>query len=299
VLRAYNNISLQHIFDGDVGKASKVLGDALQYAKKVGDVPYEISFNQTLAYTYLLLGELGRAKSVYDDLIRTLPKHYAVINETTLTDLGIIFLRLGDLQKSEESLERLEANLQGSSNFQAVIHCYLALANLRTASGDLISAESYFQKGYELFKSIGLNAFNSGMTPELLANLVDVELKLHKVKEARRYLDELKEIVVKLHGYLPLAYASKAEGLVFAEQGDWIKAVKSLAESVDIWRRLGWPYELADALCELARALDGLGDKARSRVVIGEALELYQRMGATLGVKRAQMRLADGAVDLA
>ena len=290
-LRAYNNITLQHIINGDVSKASEVLNDALKYAQKVGHIPRLVTFNQILAYTYLLLGELEKAKKTYDDLATTLPKHYAVIDETALTDLGVIYLRLGDLQKSRESLERLQTSLQSSKDFQGVSYGYLAFANLEAASGDFASAESYLKKDYELLKKIGLNVFSSGLTPELFANLVEVELNLEKVVEAEQFLSEFKQTSEKLHENITLAYLNKAEGLLAAKSGDWKKGVELLDKSADLWRGIGWPYELAETLFRLASALDGLGDRARESEVLGEALQLYTKMGAKLGASNVEQKL--------
>jgi len=84
-------------------------------------------------------------------------------------------------------------------------------------------------KDYELFKRIGLNAFSSSLTPELFADLVEVELNLGKVAEAEQFLAEFRQTAEKLHENIALAYLNKADGLVAAKRGDWKKAVELLA----------------------------------------------------------------------
>jgi len=124
----------------------------------------------------------------------------------------------------------------------------------------------------------------------LLSLLVQAELKLGKLEEAKMHLAELSDKANLLGEDIGYAFASEAEGILDMNQKNWEKAVGSFRNSLSAWNKLGRPYEKAKTLYELGISYQQKGDRKEASERFNEALEIFSRVGAKLDVENVLAR---------
>lgn len=89
----------------------------------------------------------------------------------------------------------------------------------------------------------------------------------------------------------------KARGLVHAAQRSWGEAISLIQEAVDLYRKMGQPYDLAlclEALADVYVRRGGEGDEAAAKEALQEAVGIYQRLGADFEVRRIEQASGSG-----
>jgi ATP/maltotriose-dependent transcriptional regulator MalT len=217
----------------------------------------------------------------------------------------------------EAAMRDLAGNRPGMG-FEAVVR----LAELRRRQGRLEEATALFREvEFHPYAQLGLAAValdggDAALAAELakrflrqlssenrlqrvagLELLVCALVALSECEQARTELGELQELVAQV-GTEPLrAFALAAEGAVAAGEGDPETARLRYEDAVDLFQRLGSPFETARARIELARVLAALG---RQEEASQQARTAYEAMYAMRAEREAEgaaalLRELDGA----
>jgi tetratricopeptide (TPR) repeat protein len=78
-----------------------------------------------------------------------------------------------------------------------------------------------------------------------------------------------------------------------ARQGRWEDAAHDLEEGLGITQEIGLPYDQALLLCEYGQMHATKGEPELARDRLGQALTIFQRLGAVPDVERAEHLLAE------
>lgn len=234
-------------------------------------------------------------------------------------EYGAVYLWRGEWTDAEEMLEASVEDFSRSRPAM-VASPLVALAELRRRQARTAEAESLLDRagpsrlGQLCRARLALDQGQADRAVELVERLLrqePAERKLDLVpafevlvrarvaqgdlEEARAALHSLRE-VERLVGTEPLrASRELADGLIEAAGGDHESARTVLEDAVDRFRRVGAPFEAAQARIELALSLVALG---RTDLAEREALAARDRLielGAEAEAERAR-RLLDGAV---
>jgi len=86
-----------------------------------------------------------------------------------------------------------------------------------------------------------------------------------------------------------------AEGILATARQAWMNAIEAFASAQDTEKTHGFPYSEARVLFEWGRMYaerNEPGDRDRSRKLLGQALDIYQRCEAKKDLKKAEAALA-------
>jgi DNA-binding CsgD family transcriptional regulator len=86
-------------------------------------------------------------------------------------------------------------------------------------------------------------------------------------------------------------YALRSRGLVLAAGGDLEAGIEELARARELGTELGCPLEHGRTLLLLGQALRRAQRRADARKTLGEALAVFERLGAPLWAERARREL--------
>jgi LuxR family transcriptional regulator, maltose regulon positive regulatory protein len=117
--------------------------------------------------------------------------------------------------------------------------------------------------------------------------LVHARVALGDLDEAASALAELREIATVVATPLLQASTALAEGLLLAGRDEHEAARSRLGEAVDLFDELGAPFEAARARLELAATLLALGEPDTARREAAAAFERLRDLGALADAERA------------
>jgi class 3 adenylate cyclase/tetratricopeptide (TPR) repeat protein len=273
-------MALLHI-PGDGRAALRRLEDGIQYARKTGDASSEMGIKGNfLAYTHLRLGDLERAERVAEEYRTYAGEDPLRARATTYVVLGEVAQLRGDLDRAERWLRESEHLLVAGGDWSERVLTELALARWALRRGRVHLALQHLSTAHAAAASAGPPAMWAILQLEALDMLVETYLRAGSVPEAARFRAELSELSTALGEEIGRAYAERAEAFWAINENDLPRAVTHLEACVDIWKKLGWQYELARARVALAALYRVLERPASADPLIELATEYFARIGA-------------------
>jgi class 3 adenylate cyclase len=222
----------------------------------------------------------------------------------------------GDLHEAEKVALAACAELH---DFERAITAggYYEVGEIRRRLGDFTAAEEAYRKANELghdpqpgvallrLAEGKLDAAVAGITravqdvEEPLARLrrlpaqVTIAIAANDVRTARSAAAELEQIVdsYKIGGRRAPAFDATvhvASGRIKLAEGDADEAVADLRRARDEWKKVGAPYETAQARMLLALAFRRQGDKHAATAELEAALATFERLGAKPDAERVK-----------
>jgi class 3 adenylate cyclase len=197
-------------------------------------------------------------------------------------EIGEIRRRRGDFAAAEESYRQAK---EWGRDPQP------GLALLRLAQGKTDSAATAIKR------TLGNTEDPIGRIRRLPAQ-VDIALALGNIKDAREAAEELDELVDRFQVGKMRAPAFDATvclawGQIRLAEQDWDGAISAFERSVDTWRSVGAPYEVAEAQMHLGMALRRAGQEDEARDELIAARTVFERLGAALDVERISELLGE------
>ncbi len=277
---------------GDCSKATQVFSDAIEFALRNGQPLFETAAKGALAFWVSLpTGEWKKAQEMAEDVLSLLgPTAVPFQKGLVLSVLGNLYLSRGELGKSEEYLKAILPLLRLTEDSSYIIPCYGSLGRLFIEKGEYTEAEKFLVQGYEKLKegrALPIYTMHLIMIHSLL---LEVKLKERKPEEAGSHLVEIWNLANLINEDWASAYARRAEGMLAANKESREGVTNSFQKAVDLWRKIGWPYEEAKTLYELGIAYQQMGDKRGASEPFNRALEIFTRLGAKWDVQKVLAR---------
>jgi class 3 adenylate cyclase len=198
-----------------------------------------------------------------------------------LSELGVIRLRLGDLDGAEKAF--LEAHELGWDPNPG-------LALVRLAQGNSEAARTSIRDALETVPdapSWELPPNTDLRRAPLLAAQVEIAAAAGDIELAASATRELEEIAGAFPSKALVASAATSRGAVLAAEHDYAGARAKYQEGVRLWTELRAPYETARARIGLAEAYRSLGNEERVLLELRAARSTFERLGAKLDARRA------------
>ena len=203
--------------------------------------------------------------------------------------VGEIRLRMGDLDAAAEAFDRA---------YEFGHDAMPGLALLYLARGELAEAQRAIARA--LATASGTGAFSDRATRgRLLPAQVDIALAARDLLAAGQAVEELESIAADFERPLFQAGALTARGELLLGEDKPTEASPVLGQSWRLWRTTDLPYESARARLHYAEALAADGDEATARRDLLAARAVFERLGATLDLKRVDELLGAEGGDLA
>lgn len=221
----------------------------------------------------------------------------------------IIRLRGGWAEAEQEA--RLASSELGSYIPLMASEAFYEIGEIRLRMGDLPAAKDAFVQANELMRDpqpgLSLLRLAEGNTAAAYASIkgslrdttlrlprskrlpamVTIAIAAGKIDEAAAAADELNEIAGGYGGDVLQALASSALGEVSLAQGDANSALERLKASIQHWKKIDAPYEVALVRMRMAEAHRLANDQESAEIELSSAKSTFDKLGAPLDSNRA------------
>jgi class 3 adenylate cyclase len=205
-----------------------------------------------------------------------------------LYQIGEIRLRRGDLPAAEEALLGAYGLGQDTEPAQSL----LRLAQGKTAAAVESIRRALNEPGRPSWRAPSDSAvYRLGLLP----TQVEILLAAGDVAAARVAADELVGLADKFRTPSALASSASASGLVAVAEGNAAEATPRLREAIGMWQGIDAPYEAARMRLALADAYRADGEADLGVIEARTARDAFERLGAALDLRHAEVVLASFA----
>ena len=296
----FNNLGGLMDDKGDPSRSLYYLEEALKIQKLLSE-PYNITnIYNNIGVTMMDHGEYARAEEALKKSLDTAIEFSFFRNTiASLNNLGALAFKKGDWKGSmayyEQAIKRSEENGFG----EGLLRSYNNLGEVYEKSGELNLAYDLYFKGLELLPTLS----DEYIKAELYGNLGSVLTKLHKFKEAYRYLMESFDFFKALGARDKIIEGCQNQAYYFiltrnAESADYyISESQKLASDQQSDFGVGWSHYLR-ALLErknLESAKSHLNEAIKMFVASGNHYELslanYELAGVLLEMQEWEQAL--------
>jgi DNA-binding CsgD family transcriptional regulator len=195
---------------------------------------------------------------------------------------------LGDVERTRSGAEEALAISQAVSDAVFPVWDLAALGHLELSLGNLQAADRYLRPLPARLTAVGWDDPTDQVWPDTIETLIG----LGELGEATSLVEQFAERARRLGGPWALAAAARCRGLLAAAEGD-------LATALDSFERALAEHERAESPFERGRTLFALGSvrrrgkqKRAAREALGEALGIFEQLGARLWAERVHGELA-------
>ncbi|MCB5255136.1 MAG: sigma 54-interacting transcriptional regulator [Candidatus Cloacimonadaceae bacterium] len=289
----FNNLGGLMDDKGDASRSLYYLEEALKIQRLLSE-PYNITnIYNNIGVTMMDHGDYPRAEEALKKSLETAIEFNFVRNTiASLNNLGALSFKMGDWKGSISYYEKA-IKLSQENNFnEGLLRSFNNLGEVYEKSGELNLAYDLYFKGLELLPTVS----DDYIKAELHGNLGSVLTKLHKFKEAYRYLMESFDFFKALGARDKIVEGSQNQAYYFimthnAESADYYinEALKLATEQQNDFE-IGWTYYL--------KALLERKNLENAKTYLEEAIKNFVASGNNYELSLANYELAGVLLDL-
>jgi class 3 adenylate cyclase len=271
---------------GDLGRAAQWAGEGERWMRRNGAGGYPGICRVHRAELKMLHGQWSEAeqeaRQACDELLR-----YRLLVAVGYAQymIGEVRLRMGDLDGAAEAFDRA---------YEYGHDAQPGLALLQLARGEVDDARRSIDRALATAAGTG-GAADRTTRGRLLPAQVDIALATGDLAAAKQAVEELESIAKDFERPFFQAGAMTARGELLLGEDNAAEASPVLGQSWRLWQSTDLPYESARARLRYAEAIAAEGDQTAARRDFLAARSAFERLGATLDVKRVDALLGDGA----
>ena len=294
-LRCYVNIGVK--YPGEESERSLEYNEkGSELAKKVGHIFYQSAMGTSLAFMYILMGDMNKAILLAEESVAldrktgnmfTLPR--------SLLALGLAYQILGEWKKSEQYYNEALSVSQKINVFWSMTYGYVCLGWLHLNKGEYVRAREHLEKAIEVFGKAG------GKSSRMWSSrfLIWTYIELGEIEKARNLLDKLHKFALQVKNKAYIAEADALRAMLFRAQKKWKESIEHFEKSLQEFEALNvrrWTvylfakmvlYEYAGVYLER----DQEGDREKAQNLLNQALEIFQKMGAIKDIEKVRSRM--------
>jgi DNA-binding CsgD family transcriptional regulator len=177
---------------------------------------------------------------------------------------------------------------ENAADSLSVIRSLKSLGLLELSLGNPAEAAGYLERGLELEAAAGYDPAVLRLVPDA----VEALLAAGRPQAARPLVEALEANGRRLGRPWALATGARARGLLEAASGDLARAQTALEGALREHKGLPQPFELARTLLAMGVVRRRGKRKREARDSLGQALAVFQQLGAALWVGRARAELS-------
>ncbi len=271
------NLGSACIDTGDLEESADCLRRAISYLETGGHKDH-------LALAYNNLGESLNRAGLWDDAIETLNKSLIIAvryaeptyQTTACITLGEILCCRGQFEEAQKYLKRSLDLLDRATEKWLQSAALRNLAKVLYATNKIEAAFETVRQAIDISVSIG--------DPQGVA-LAQVELSEFYLRQGN--FDQAKEYIEMAQGRLKeesslalSGFVQRLTGQLEASRGRFAEARQYIAQSISIFTTALLPFDVAISKYEMGRLLVKAGDISTARVVLQEACNIFEKLGA-------------------
>lgn len=203
-----------------------------------------------------------------------------------LYEIGAIRLQRGDLPGAEDALRR--AHAYGRVPEPALSLVRLAQGRTDDAAASIRRALAEPEPLYGWGPPPGTAIHRLSLLPAQ----VEIALAAGDIATARAAADEVAGLAERFPSTASTAVAACLDGLVLIAEGSAANAVAPIRRSIQLWREVEAPWEVARARMALGQAYAAIGDDDAATLEFESARAEFEALGADLDRRRADEALA-------
>ena len=278
-------------------KHLEYLEKGFELAKKVGDPSWMSWIGTNLARNYIDMGDINKAVPMLEESVALDKKaDYITHLPFPLDYLGFAHQLEGEWSKSEQYYNEALSVSQKLDDYQAIMSAFGYLGWFHFDKGEYVKAKEFFEKMYQVAERHGAKSYQIGAS----RFVVPVYLEIGEIEKARDLIDYMQEYALEKGNKSLVAVADGLGAMLLHAEKKWAESIrlfeKSLQEFETLNARLWNVYWLARMVfCEYAKVClerNQEGDREKARMLLTEALEIFQKMGAKKEIERT-MKLVD------
>jgi ATP/maltotriose-dependent transcriptional regulator MalT len=123
---------------------------------------------------------------------------------------------------------------------------------------------------------------------KLLPAYIEILLAHEKLEDTRRVVNELTIAAEKYDAIYLSATVAYCQGCLLLKEGDTTKAINSFQQSLNLYKKINAPYEIAYARFQLGIAYRDKGDHDSSELEFATAQWIFQELKATPDLKKVE-----------
>jgi DNA-binding CsgD family transcriptional regulator len=273
---------------GEIERARTILEECERTALARGDENDRALVGWNLALVEWLTGRWPQA------LDRAIAAHeVAEVNQLTNLLLfagrvkGLIEADLGLIEEARASAEEGLAVAEATGAESFVVLTLGVLGRLELALGNLEKAGHYLRELPRRLLAGGLN----DPTQPLWADTIETLIALGELEQAHSYLEACETNARRLGSPLAMEGVHRCRGLLAAADGNVAEALADFELAIAEQPSPPWVFERARTLLCRGSAYRQAQQKRVARDAIGEALAIFEEVGAPLWVGKAQAEL--------
>jgi class 3 adenylate cyclase/tetratricopeptide (TPR) repeat protein len=274
-LRAYYNLADLTGQTDRVEESAELARDGLELARRVGNRYWEWSF-LGFAYPLFARGDWDQVIAREDDLPVEDWTRVRIAFATLLTALIPTRVHRGELDAARE-FRGLFAELEASADLQEQSQVHFAEATLDLADGRFGDA---LQNALASLETKEANGIAYEAVKEAFVVAVEAALALDDVERAEELLSVVDELPAGHRPRFLQAHSLRLRGRMAARREDAEEAERNFASAVAVFRELGLPFYLAVSLLEQGEWLSTQNRTDEVVALVGEAREIFERLGA-------------------
>ncbi|HEX7772866.1 MAG TPA: helix-turn-helix domain-containing protein [Pyrinomonadaceae bacterium] len=254
----------------------------MTYFESVRDLTKVAVAQSEIAYCYYREGTLNEARSWLRDALDKLTfegaaRARAVLKLTTVECSAARFREALELLEDNDALFRKITNhiIKGGYHSELAI----VLRNLATTE----NRREYFQHAIDEYKEAEKQfrlAHNPVFRADVINNVGFLMFKLSRYKEAHKYLNEARRLMVRLKEKARTAQIDDSRAQVLISEGRLVEAERIARRAVSALQKSGHFCMMAEALVTHGVALTRLGRTVQAHVIFRQAIEAAQQVNA-------------------
>jgi DNA-binding winged helix-turn-helix (wHTH) protein/tetratricopeptide (TPR) repeat protein len=263
--------------------------EAVEVSSQSGVLFSQIQSSLLLGWASILQGDTARAVLGLETAQQTAKKagvELTQISRPNLFALAIVPFFLGDWDKAESGLLKcIESSQQVFPVLIAWLSGWLCLER-----GDLVRAKEHVREAVTLCETRGEKTLE--VTPLTLS--AEIASKGGDLDEAAAHLSQARKIMSKPQEWRGLAAeVHLSDGILATCEKRWQEALDAFQKAVEVNRQYRLPYYEARSLFEWGQmhiSRNSTGDRERGLQLLGESLDIFQRIQAKKMVEKVLAR---------
>lgn len=286
-------LSESYLMLRDTDGALRWAEEAVEVSGQSGAFRSQIQSSLLLAWASILRGDTARAVPSLEAVQPTAKKagiEVTQIARPTLFALALVPFFLGDWDKAESGLLKcIEVFKQWQSPVLPVLTTWLS-GWFCLERGDLVSAKEHVREAITLCEARGEKTL--AVAP--LALSAEIASKDGELEEAAAHLSQARKIMSQPQEWRGLAAeVCLSDGILATCEKRWQEALDAFQKAVEINRQYHLPYYEARSLFEWGQmhiSRNTTGDRERGLQLLGESLDIFQRIQAKKMVEKVLAR---------
>ena len=284
------NMGVMNHIKGDLDGAYEYYNEALTIREKIGN---KSGIADSLNNLGLYWSERGDLKKALDCHERCLAIEEKIGNKSGIADslnnLGTMHHNMGELDATLECHERSLEISEEIGDRTGIAVSYDNIGSVHKEKNEPEQALEYYSKGLEICLETGAKL----PTFYAYGGLAETHLDLKDTEKAQEAIMKALDIAMEMSAMCEEGIAHRIIGMVHSQNKDWPNATEAFEKAEPILEEAGNMEEIAREKYYKGIMWKDMGETEKSRIILEDALNIYEDMGMKLWVGKCQAALSN------